>query len=193
MVIFVLLHSVNSFLDLELIGEDGLGECTEWRFPWLITLCICLAIMLLVMLLLNLFMCSSLTCRCAKTEVNEKEPTSDIEDFDPYRADWTAPNSLHGSRYSLENARQNHAAGYHTDETFRSDTPGPEYDNENYIPDRQHSTRQYPAYESDDSIDRRQRKPVAKNNNSLHRPTKAKEIDYYDGPNVAHHTDAKRY
>lgn len=138
------------------IAADKPLECTEWRFPWLITLCICLAIMLLVMLLLNLFMCSSMTCRCIKTEENEKEP-SDYGDYDPYRADWTAPNSLHGSRYSLENARSGapggriggpgnaHHSGYtSTDETVNSETTsgrgggGGGQDNDSYVPDRQY-------------------------------------------------------
>ncbi|KAH7636420.1 zona pellucida-like domain containing protein 1 [Dermatophagoides farinae] len=118
-------------------------ECTEWRFPWLITLCICLAIMLLVMLLLNLFMCSSLTCRCIKTDVNEKEPT-DFDDYDPYRADWTAPNSLQGSRYSLQHARQQ----YPSDETLRSDnTSNPDYhhhDNKGFIPTTANNQPQQP-------------------------------------------------
>src|SRR5699024_10983573 len=112
-----------------------------------ITLCICLAIMLLVMLLLNLFMCSSMSCRCIKTEASEKEPGSDFGDYDPYRADWTAPNSLHGSRYSLENARRGgaHHSGYtSTDETVQSESTtgrgrhdhhGPDYDNDSYVPD----------------------------------------------------------
>lgn len=112
--------------------------------------------MLLVMLLLNLFMCSSMTCRCIKTEENEKEP-SDYGDYDPYRADWTAPNSLHGSRYSLENARSGapggriggpgnaHHSGYtSTDETVNSETTsgqgggGGGQDNDSYVPDRQY-------------------------------------------------------
>ncbi|KAL1479719.1 hypothetical protein MTO96_051630, partial [Rhipicephalus appendiculatus] len=62
-------------------GESSLSaplrECTEWRFPWLIGLCICLAILLLVMLIVNIFLCSSLTCTCTKTEVEEKEPSGD--------------------------------------------------------------------------------------------------------------------
>lgn len=74
-------------------------ECTEWRFPWLIGLCICLAILLLVMLIVNIFLCSSLTCTCTKTEVEEKEP-SEIEDYDPYKVGW-APSSQYGSRISL--------------------------------------------------------------------------------------------
>lgn len=56
------------------------------------------------MLLVNLFMCSTLTCRCVKTEVVEREP-SIIEDYDPYKVDWAAsipgPGSHYGSRMSL--------------------------------------------------------------------------------------------
>ncbi|XP_064486840.1 uncharacterized protein LOC135399081 [Ornithodoros turicata] len=84
-------------------GESSIAspirECTEWRFPWLIGLCICLAILLLVMLIVNIFLCSSLTCTCTKTEVEEKEP-SEIEDYDPYKVGW-APSSQYGSRISL--------------------------------------------------------------------------------------------
>lgn len=96
-----------------------------------------------------------MTCRCIKTEENEKEP-SDFGDYDPYRADWTAPNSLHGSRYSLENAATGrrvppgnaHHSGYtSTDETVHSDATsgrggdhgrGGGADNDSYVPDRQY-------------------------------------------------------
>lgn len=84
-------------------GESSMSaplrECTEWRFPWLIGLCICLAILLLVMLIVNIFLCSSLTCTCTKTEVEEKEP-SEMEDYDPYKGSWV-PSSQYGSRTSL--------------------------------------------------------------------------------------------
>ncbi|XP_075524665.1 uncharacterized protein LOC142557014 [Dermacentor variabilis] len=84
-------------------GESSLSaplrECTEWRFPWLIGLCICLAVLLLVMLIVNIFLCSSLTCTCTKTEVEEKEP-SEMEDYDPYKGSWV-PSSQYGSRTSL--------------------------------------------------------------------------------------------
>jgi hypothetical protein len=80
-------------------SSSYLQECTEWRFPWLIALCIMLAIMLLIMLLVNIFLCSSLSCSCVKTEVVEKEP-SDIEEYDPYKIDWS-PGSHYGSRTSL--------------------------------------------------------------------------------------------
>ena len=71
-----------------------------------------------------------MTCRCINTEVNEKEPT-EFEEYDPYRADWTAPNSLHGSRYSLENARR-HRQGYDTSTEDEDDISS------SYIPDRQY-------------------------------------------------------
>lgn len=81
------------------ISALAVTDCTEWRFPWLIGLCICLAILLLVMLIVNIFLCSSLTCTCTKTEVVDKEP-SEMEDYDPYRVGW-APSSHYGSRTSL--------------------------------------------------------------------------------------------
>ena len=70
-------QKIANFVDLSslifaLVTLENLAECTEWRFPWLITLCIVLAILLLLMLLLNMFMCSSLTCRCIKTDVSVK-------------------------------------------------------------------------------------------------------------------------
>ncbi|XP_054168417.1 uncharacterized protein LOC128965696 [Oppia nitens] len=89
------------------ISESYLEECTEWRFPWLITLCIVLAIMLLVMLLVNIFLCSSLSCSCIGNNVDEKE-SSEIEDYDPYKIDWTR-SSHYGSHSSLN---KNNYTGY---------------------------------------------------------------------------------
>ncbi|KAG8200026.1 hypothetical protein JTE90_001256 [Oedothorax gibbosus] len=86
------------------ILAENLESCTEWRFPWLIGLCICLAILLLVMLIVNIFLCSSLTCTCTKTEVVDKEP-SEMDDYDPYRVGWVG-GSHYGSRSSL------HKPGY---------------------------------------------------------------------------------
>ncbi|GFQ63826.1 ZP domain-containing protein [Trichonephila clavata] len=86
------------------ILAESLESCTEWRFPWLIGLCICLAILLLVMLIVNIFLCSSLTCTCTKTEVVDKEP-SEMDDYDPYRVGWVS-GSHYGSRSSL------HKPGY---------------------------------------------------------------------------------
>ncbi|XP_054154993.1 uncharacterized protein LOC128953531 [Oppia nitens] len=70
----------------------NLTECNEWRFPWLIVLCIVLTVLLVLMLLVNLFMCSSLSCRCVKTEVIEREP-SEVDDYDPYHINWITPNT----------------------------------------------------------------------------------------------------
>ncbi|XP_018493743.1 uncharacterized protein LOC100901865 [Galendromus occidentalis] len=76
-----------------------LRECTEWRFPWLIGLCISLAILLLIMLIVNIFLCSSLTCSCVNQEIEEKEP-SEIEDYDPYKGSYY-PASHYGSHTTL--------------------------------------------------------------------------------------------
>lgn len=58
---------------------------------WLLWLCVALGILFLIMLIINIFLCSAMTCACARTEIIEKEP-SIIEDYDPYR-------SWHGSQY----------------------------------------------------------------------------------------------
>jgi hypothetical protein len=83
-------------------------ECTVWKFPWLVTLLIALASLLAIMLCVNIFLCTSLTCTCTKTEVIEKEDASELEDYDPYKIDWSANNtkmpiqaSTYGSRTSL--------------------------------------------------------------------------------------------
>ncbi|CAG2176789.1 unnamed protein product [Oppiella nova] len=118
---------------------ENLSECTEWRFPWLITLCIVLAVLLLLMLLLNMFMCSSLSCRCIKTEIVEQEPDETIEEYDPYRADWTAPNSRYGSQKSLNKP---YDSTLKSNKSHKSYLSGDGYDNEEYVPDRQFSTLQ---------------------------------------------------
>lgn len=72
-------------------------ECTIWKFPWAITLLWCLGILLLAMIISHCIMCSSMVCRCVKTEVEEREPSvyeiSDNEDDaynkrHPYRIDY---------------------------------------------------------------------------------------------------------
>ena len=60
-------------------------ECTIYKFPWVITLLWCMGILLLAMLISHCIMCSSLVCKCVKTEVEETEPSiyegaSDDED-----------------------------------------------------------------------------------------------------------------
>ncbi|XP_018336489.1 uncharacterized protein LOC108744985 [Agrilus planipennis] len=82
--------------------------CEEKIHPsWLLWLCIALGVLLLIMLLINIFLCSAMTCACARTEIIEKEPSM-IEDYDPYRS-WHG--SQYGSRYSLNGAPQ-HPKGY---------------------------------------------------------------------------------
>ncbi|KRT85417.1 hypothetical protein AMK59_2129, partial [Oryctes borbonicus] len=70
----------------ELYEDDG-----TIRPSWLLWLCIALGVLFLIMLIINIFLCSAMTCACARTEIIEKEP-SIIEDYDPYR-------SWHGSQY----------------------------------------------------------------------------------------------
>ena len=74
------------FLVLQPLCEEGLVHPS-----WLLWLAIALAILLLIMFIINVFLCSAMTCSCARTEIIEKEP-SIIEDYDPYR-------SWHGSQY----------------------------------------------------------------------------------------------
>lgn len=66
------------------------------RPPWLLYLCIAFGLMFLIMLVINVFLCSAMTCSCARTDIIEKEP-SIIEDYDPYRS-WHG--SQYGSRYT---------------------------------------------------------------------------------------------
>lgn len=83
--------------------------------PWLLWLCIALGVMFLIMLIINCFLCSAMTCSCARTEVIEKEP-SIIEDYDPYRS-WHG--SQYGSRYSL-NGKPGYTSGGSTMNSTRS-------------------------------------------------------------------------
>lgn len=62
---------------------------------WLLYLAIALGVMFIVMLLVNCFLCTAMTCSCARTDVIEKDP-SVVEDYDPYRS-WHG--SQYGSRY----------------------------------------------------------------------------------------------
>lgn len=85
------------------------------RPPWLLYLCIAFGLMFLIMLIINVFLCSAMTCACARTEVIEKEP-SIIEDYDPYRS-WHG--SQYGSRYSL-NGKPGYVSGGSTMNSTRS-------------------------------------------------------------------------
>ncbi|XP_008215027.1 uncharacterized protein LOC100117022 isoform X1 [Nasonia vitripennis] len=82
---------------------------------WLLWLAIALGILLLIMFIINVFLCSAMTCSCARTEIIEKEP-SIIEDYDPYRS-WHG--SQYGSRYSL-NGKPGYTSGGSTMNSTRS-------------------------------------------------------------------------
>lgn len=96
-------------------------ECTVWRFPWLITLLWCMAIMILALLISHCIICSSLMCKCVKTEVEEQEPSiyEGASDYDddrlynkrhPYRIDYDNRDIYKTSNnyepYSLEDAQR---------------------------------------------------------------------------------------
>ncbi|XP_025199847.1 uncharacterized protein LOC112597836 [Melanaphis sacchari] len=85
------------------------------RPPWLLYLCIAFGLMFLIMLVINVFLCSAMTCSCARTDIIEKEP-SIIEDYDPYRS-WHG--SQYGSRYSL-NGKPGYVSGGSTMNSTRS-------------------------------------------------------------------------
>jgi len=81
----------------EIARSADLCDATGIRPHWLLWLAIILGILFLIMLLMNLFLCTAMSCSCARTEVIEKEP-SIIEEYDPYRS-WHG--SQYGSRYSI--------------------------------------------------------------------------------------------
>ncbi len=88
--IFAHFHATYFIADVESVCTDcGVSP------PWLLYLCIAFGILFLVMLIINVFLCSAMTCSCARTDVNEKEP-SIIEEFDPYTRSWQG--SQYGSR-----------------------------------------------------------------------------------------------
>ena len=92
---FVKLHILNFFFvfsDAESVCTDCIGVSP----PWLLYLCIAFGILFLVMLIINVFLCSAMTCSCARTDTMEKEP-SIIEEFDPYTRSWQG--SQYGSRW----------------------------------------------------------------------------------------------
>lgn len=53
---------------------SGIGVCEETgvRPPWLLWLTIALGVLFLIMLLMNIFLCTAMSCSCARTEVNIK-------------------------------------------------------------------------------------------------------------------------
>ncbi|XP_012270810.1 uncharacterized protein LOC105694571 isoform X2 [Orussus abietinus] len=97
--------------NVQTLYEDG-----SVHPAWLLWLAVALGILFVVMLIINIFLCSAMTCSCARTEIIEKEP-SIIEDYDPYRSSWHG--SQYGSRYSL-NGKPGYASGGSTMNSTRS-------------------------------------------------------------------------
>ncbi|XP_055543257.1 uncharacterized protein LOC129728798 isoform X2 [Wyeomyia smithii] len=106
----ILLAATTVFV-LDPIDANPLGalcDDTGVRPHWLLWLTIALAVLFLIMLLMNIFLCTAMSCSCARTEIIEKEP-SIIEEYDPYRS-WHG--SQYGSRYSLHGRDGGHNKGY---------------------------------------------------------------------------------
>lgn len=91
-------HCLHLFLFLSVLFAVILESAHKDRGTihpqWLLWLAVALGILFLIMLIINIFLCSAMSCSCARTEIIEKEP-SIIEDYDPYRS-W--PGSQYGSR-----------------------------------------------------------------------------------------------
>ena len=81
--------SVISFVDAEAICTD----CSAPNPPWLLYLCIVFGVLFLLMLVVNVFLCSAMTCSCAREAAGEGQDKEGIEEFDPYTRSW------HGSQY----------------------------------------------------------------------------------------------
>ena len=64
-------NSHASILQSVIGGAGGGAFCSEWRFPWLIALCIMLGVLLIIMMVVNIFLCTSMSCSCFKHEVSE--------------------------------------------------------------------------------------------------------------------------
>lgn len=109
----------NNLVGRERENGNQQDECNIYKFPWLITLVWCLAILCLAMMISHCIMCSSLMCRCVRTEVEEREPSvyegaTDIEDDQynkrhPFRIDYdnrdVYKTSNNYAPYTLEEAQ----------------------------------------------------------------------------------------
>lgn len=71
------------------------------RPSWLLYLCIVFGILFLLMLIVNVFLCSAMTCSCARSDVGVDKEQSMIEEFDPYTRSWHG-GSQYGSRYEKD-------------------------------------------------------------------------------------------
>lgn len=59
-------------LDPSEVKSAPLCDATGIRPPWLLWLAIILGILFLIMLLMNLFLCTAMSCSCARTEVSNR-------------------------------------------------------------------------------------------------------------------------
>ena len=89
------------------IPLDAAGLCTSdscrrsrspFNPPWLLYLCIVFGVLFLFMLVVNVFLCSAMTCSCARGDGADggdggAKGDSIVEEFDPYTRSW------HGSQY----------------------------------------------------------------------------------------------
>ncbi len=82
--------------------DSACSDCVSTssiRPSWLLYLCIVFGILFLLMLIVNVFLCSAMTCSCARSDMGaaaDKEQSM-IEEFDPYTRSWHG--SQYGSRY----------------------------------------------------------------------------------------------
>jgi hypothetical protein len=75
---------------------DGDSDtCTDRHTSWLIALSAVLGSLLLIMLLVNICLCGSMTCTCGRSD-RHVEDESTIDDYDPYKVDWSASHGHHG-------------------------------------------------------------------------------------------------
>lgn len=65
----------NNFGPNETGNSTTQGDCTIWNFPWAIALFWCLGILVLALMISHCIICSSLVCKCIRTEVEEREPS----------------------------------------------------------------------------------------------------------------------
>lgn len=111
-------------------------ECTIYKFPWAVALLWCLGVLCLALLISQCIMCSSLVCKCVKTEVEEREPSvfegaEDSCDEDkiynkkhPYRIDYDNRDiyktTNNYDQYALDQAAESDVAVGRDEETTRA-------------------------------------------------------------------------
>lgn len=75
-------NDINILLFLNLFTViSPICEETGIRPSWLLWLCITLGILFLIMLLMNIFLCTAMSCSCARTEVSFLENKNRLNEF----------------------------------------------------------------------------------------------------------------